>query len=166
MRRDWWATLEKLPYGVAGTREALSKMANFVRRDKDDLGLREFALKIVGRVPGHQFSGEAKKLFDYTRSKIIYRRAPYGTQLVSDARRTLKMGVGDCAMKSVLLATLLACIGHPSRFVVLSYDGQDYQHVCIETWLNGEWVPMDPTPELAQMGWLGHAVRVAKYPIF
>lgn len=141
-------------------------MAAFVRRDKDDLGLRNFALQLVAPVQGHDFTSEMQALFAYVRDRITYRRAPVGTQLVADARRTLQMGVGDCAMKSVLLATLLATLGHPSRFVVLSYDGEDYQHVFIEASINGHWVALDPTNEQARLGWAQNAAGVAVYPIF
>lgn len=165
-RSPWWATLERLPAGLAGTQQALARMAAFVRRDKDDLGLRQFALQIVRDVPGHDFGREVRALFEYVRDRITYRRAPVSTQLVADARRTLELGIGDCAMKSVLLATLLATLGHLSRFVVLSYDGDDYQHVFVEAYVGRDWVALDPTNEQARLGWAQEAVKVARYPIF
>jgi transglutaminase-like putative cysteine protease len=163
---EWWATLRQLPSGVAGTRQALAEMAAFVQRDSTDLGLRNFALQIVDSAAGHDFQGEMQRLFAYVRDRITYRRAPVGTQLVADARRTLQMGVGDCAMKSVLLATLLATIGHPSQFVILSFDGDDYQHVFIEALVSGHWVALDPTNEQARLGWAQSAVQVDRYQIF
>ena len=151
-----WTKSEPLAPGVAGTEQTLRRMAEFVRRDARDLELRKVAARVVAGCPGHDFEGEVKALFEYVRDRITYRRDPVSAEMVQDARGTLAAGVGDCDDKATLLSTLLATLGHRSRFRVLAFretQPVNWQHVLLEVELRGRgWIPLDPTPERSQLG--------------
>lgn len=153
--------------GIDGVNQTLEAMAALVRRDASNLTIRNKALEITQGCGGHDFSCEIQALFEYCRTQITYRRDPVETELVQDAARTLfTFGVGDCDDKVVCLATLLATLGHKSRFKVLGRRRGHFSHVFLETQLkDGSWLPLDPTPEQAPPGWeaRGHA---ATYEIF
>jgi hypothetical protein len=85
---------------------------------------------------------------------------------VQDAKRTLFVfGTGDCDDKVVCLATLLATLGHKSRFKVLGTKRGHFSHVYLEVQTPRGWLSLDPTPEQAHAGWQGRG-HMATYEIF
>ena len=142
-------------------------MAALVRRDARNFRLRQFALSLISSCDGHDFSCEIEKLFSCIRDQIIYRRDPIEVEWVQDAERTLFVfGSGDCDDKVVALATLLANIGHRSRFVVLGRTRDKYTHVYLEALTSRGWLPLDPTPEHAPVGWEAKGLIRQTYEIF
>lgn len=161
--------LETIPLdaGRRGTWQTLRAMAEMVRRGSRDPRVRDAALAITRGCPGHDFQCEIRRLFEFVRDRIVFRRDPIGQERVQDAPRTLFIfRSGDCDDQSVLLAALLGSLGHQSRFVVLSFDGGDFHHVCLQVLDRGRWISLDPTRERAPIGWESPAVRRAIYPIF
>jgi transglutaminase-like putative cysteine protease len=158
-------SLEGLPQGWKGTRRTLEAMADFVRRAPFDAGLRDFALYVVRDIPGHDFAAEIERLFYFVRNGITYRRDPVGLELVQDARRTLKRGAGDCDDKVVLLASLLACLGHRTRIIVISFGPPEFHHVALQVLHKGVWVDLDPTNEKAPPGWSVPAALKLAYAV-
>jgi len=152
--------------GRAGNLQTLRIMATLVRRDVQDLGLRDFAARLVVGVAGHDQQSVAETLFYYVRDKITYRSDPFGFEVIADARKTLSLGYGDCGDKAVLLSTLLGGLGIKSRFVVLSYKLPAFQHVYLEARIDHEWRPYDPTPEEAVPGWESRGFLRGTFPIF
>lgn len=152
--------------GLKGTQQTLAWMAYLVRRDSQSLYIRRFAENVVKSCPGHGFDCEVKTLFEFVRDQITYRRDPVGVERVQDARRTLLFGAGDCDDKSVLLATLLAALGHPSCFTVLGSAPGNYAHVFVTVQGPTGNVALDPTHERAPAGWQAQAPAIAHYQIF
>jgi len=153
--------------GTPGTNQTLDWMAGMVRRDAGNLSLRSHALSLVAGCEGHNFLCEIQALYRYIRDGITYRRDPIGVEWVQDATRTLFVfGSGDCDDKVVALATLLATLGHRSRFVVLGKTKEKYTHVYLETFIQGRWIPLDPTPEKAHAGWEAQGAIRSTYEIF
>lgn len=146
-------TLTYLPRGQRGTVQTLRLMAQYCRRDAASQQLRAIAHKIIGGIPGHDFNGEIRALFSFTRDQIIYRRDPMEVERVQDAVRTLQFGSGDCDDKVTLLVTLLAVCGHRARFCVSGRAPGNWTHVYCEVMTPQGWLPLDPTPETAQPGW-------------
>lgn len=146
--------------GAAGTFQALSAMAACVRGEvspdfsghQDEFN-RRAAESIVSGVHGTDTRGEIAALFFFVRDCLVYRNHPWNQQRVQDCRRTLEIGSGDCVSKSVCLSTMLAALGHPSRFVAQSSDGCEYSHVYVEAWDGGAWVALDSIVEQATPGW-------------
>lgn len=159
-------TSARLLDGLPGVNQTLEQMAALVRRDAGDLLLREYAIRLTEDCEGHNFRCEIRKLFEHCRDNIIYRRDPVQVERVQDARRTLfTFGHGDCDDKVVCLASLLATLGHRTRFKVLGNSPGNYTHVYLEVHTRRGWVALDPTPETVPAGWeaRGHA---ATYEIF
>jgi len=157
----------KLLEGLAGTRQTLEEMARLVRQDAGDLSIRQFALGLVQKCDGHQFNCEIRALFHFCRDEIIYRRDPVDHEWVQDAARTIGVfRTGDCDDKVVCLATLLGALGHKSRFVVIGRQPGQYTHVYLEVRTPGGWLPLDPTPERAAVGWEAPGMHRAHYEIW
>jgi hypothetical protein len=170
---------EPLRAGTAGTFQTLDAMKRAVLGQiapdfsgYSDAYNQQAAMVIVG---GPWKSKAPALLFSYCRDQIQYINHPWDLQVVKDCRRTLESGTGDCVSKSVALATLLACCGFTSRFVVQAPEGQDYSHVYVEANIDGQWVALDPTADgkdgrpYAVVGWR-QALPVGgietPYPIF
>lgn len=153
--------------GTPGTNQTLDWMAWLVRRDSRDLQLRGVALDLVGNCGGHDFSCEIESLYNFVRDRITYRRDPVQVESVQDAKRTLFVfKAGDCDDLVVLLATLLATLGHRSRFVVLGRTREKYTHVYLEVLTQQGWMALDPTPEQATAGWESKGAIRSTYEIF
>ncbi len=152
--------------GVPGVNQTLDWMAHLVRRDARDITLRQCALDIVAGCGGHEFECEVDALFQFVRD-IPYRRDPIECEWVQDAKRTLyTFNSGDCDDKCVALATLLATLGHRSRFVVLGRTREKFTHVYLEVLTRAGWKPLDPTPEQASAGWESRGAIRQTYEIF
>ena len=157
----------RLPDGLRGTRRTLALMAACVRKDAGNLALRQRALSIVQNCGGHDFSCEIRALFHYCRDAITYRRDPVDVEWVQDAARTISVfGSGDCDDKCVCLATLLATLGHRSRFVCIGPSREQFLHVYLEVHTKRGWLPLDPTPEQAPAGWEARGQHRAVYEIW
>lgn len=122
---------------------------------------------------GHDFRGEIASLFFFVRDRIAYRRDPVDTERVQDPCVTLDLKTGDCDDKCVLLAALLAAMGHTSRFCVQRHNGF-FDHVYVEVLFEqtSEWIALDPTADgldgqpLANVGWRNLADEEWVYTIF
>ncbi len=160
-----WNITRPLATGWRGTLRTLRAMAFFCRRDAASQELRDIALDIIGHVPGHDFQNEINALFFFVRN-IRYRRDPVQVERVQDALRTLQFGTGDCDDKSTLLVSLLAAVGHRSRFVVTGPAVGKWNHVYVEVQTKRGWLALDPTPERAIPGWEQQAPVKAVFEIW
>lgn len=154
---------EPLADGVDGTIQTLELMASTVRGGMPpdhsgfaDVLVRKTAAAIVGRYRG---ASPLAALFLYVRDSISYIDHPWNEQVVQDCRRTLELRTGDCVSKSVCLSTLAASLQFTPRFVAQCPDGAEFNHVYVEVWDGGQWLPLDPTADgqggrpLGGVGW-------------
>lgn len=169
---------EQLEDGANGTRRTLAAMAAAVRGEiaPDYAGylderIRWAALSICCHVPGHHYRDEIAALLAYCRDSIHYRLDPVETERIQAPLQTLELRSGDCDDKCILLASLLAALGHVPRFVA-QHNGQEFDHVYCETLINGHWIALDPTADgrggltLAGVGWRNPARAEWIYRIF
>lgn len=160
--------------GIGGNAQALGHMALMVRRDCLSEDLRNFVLQnVVRKVKPHDFAGEIEACFEWVRDKIRYTRDPVTVERLADSVTTLKTRAGDCKSKAVLLATMLAVLGQKPFFLVLSQEPWsndprwEFSHVYVGLMFPpGQFMPLDPTPESAPMGWQGEAMVRMRFPIF
>ncbi len=175
----FWVSYERLPDGIRGTQRTLAVMAAAVRGELPpnysgfrDEHIRQTAIDTCVGVRGHDVLGEITALFFFVRDHIAYRFDPIDTERVQDAATTLALQSGDCDDKCVLLATLLASMGHLPRFIAQSQDGPSFDHVYVEVARGGEWLALDPTADgtpgiqLAPIGWRNPAASEWIYKIF
>lgn len=98
--------------------------------------------------------GDIRTLFNWVIVNIAYEPHPINQQILQDARRTLELRRGDCVSLSVLLATLLACLGYLPRFVAQWPDGESASHVYVEVdMLNDGWLALDAVAKDQPVGW-------------
>lgn len=142
-----------IPSGAEGVRATLHIMRALTRAYKKFPTVRDYAARIVQALPQKDFVGEIKRLFEYVRDSIRYVRDTTNVETVQTPDKTLQLGYGDCDDKSVLLATFLESIGHPTRFVALAVKNpEQYEHVIVETLIGKKWIPLDAT-EPQPFGW-------------
>lgn len=126
-----------------GSYQALRLMASAVRGEcspdysgYSDPKNKSASIEIIGglsRWPADN-RGLIDALFRFVRDRIEYLDHPMGNQVVQDCQRTLQIGSADCVSKSVCLATLLASLEIPSRFVAQHPSADDaFSHVYVET---------------------------------
>ena len=124
-------------------------MSRIVKRYKKSPALRELALNVIQDLPGRKnFAGQAARLQDYVRNNIQYVKDINGVETIQTPDRTLKNRGGDCDDQSVLLATLLETIGHPTRFVAIKLNPfGPYVHVFTETRVGSRWLAAETTED-------------------
>lgn len=132
---------------------------------KKSMIVRGLALRLVRHNPQKDWSGEIRDLHAFVRDNIRYVRDIRHVETIQSAEKTLEFGQGDCDDKSILLASLLESISHPTRFVAISLsdDPENYVHVFPETKIGERWVSLETTEPVA-VGWL--APDIAKKMIY
>jgi len=137
-------TMHGLPSGRAGTAATLREMRRLARDGAKDAGVVQVASQLVRDLPQYDRVGEIVALHGFVRDSIRYTNDPIGYELVRTAKAVLEMGVGDCDDKSILLSSLLRCIGRPSRFIAVEMKGMaGFSHVYVETPLGSKWIPLE-----------------------
>lgn len=161
MYLDWFhpAFFGSIPKGVAGTKATLNLMRDIVRMYRKHPLIRQTAAELVSDLPQKSWIGEIDRLHRFVRDHIRYLKDTRGVETVQTPTVTLDLGQGDCDDKSVLLASLLESIGHPTRFVAIGYQPGRYEHVYVETKLNNSWISLDPT-EPVPVGWTPRTPRM------
>jgi len=145
--------LGAVPSGNAGTALTLKEMARLARSGAKDPGVIQVASSLVRDLPQYDRVGEIRALHGFVRDSIRYTNDPTDLELLRTPRAILEMGVGDCDDKSTLLASLLRCIGRPSRYVAVELRGlHGFSHVFVETPLGRKWVPLE-TIKPVPAGW-------------
>lgn len=147
LRNQDRATLREIPEGAAGTRATLQYMRQLVRQYKKELPIRQLALSIIDRVRGHKdFSAQVRAIHSYMQNNIQYVKDINGVETLATPIKTLEYRKGDCDDQSVLIASLLESIGHPTRFVAIKMKPfGPYVHVFTETKIGAKWVPVETT---------------------
>lgn len=146
------ATLQAIPDGKAGTVATLKIMRELTRQGKKSLPIRTLAVRQTNGNHQKDWFGELQALHRFVRDKIRYVKDIRGVETVQTPDATLQMGAGDCDDKSVLLASLLESIGHPTRFVAVGFAPDDFAHVYVESRIGTGWIPMETT-EPVEIGW-------------
>ncbi len=145
-------TLMAIPSGVEGIRETLRIMSRLVKEGKKNISVRLLAGQLTRNLPQKHWSGEVNTIFDFVQNNIRYVRDINGVETLHTPETILSLGYGDCDDKSVLLASLLESIGHPTRFKAIALSQDNYCHVYVETKIGDKWIPLDTT-EPHSMGW-------------
>jgi len=146
------ATLQAIPDGKAGTVATLKIMREVTKAGKRALPVRNLALSLISELPQKDWFNEVKILHRFVRDKIRYVKDIHGIETVQTPEVTLALRAGDCDDKSVLLASLLESIGHPTSFVAVGFKPDDFVHVYVETRIDKTWLPLETT-EPVEVGW-------------
>lgn len=85
---------------------------------------------------------------------------PVNVERIQTADKTLELAAGDCDDKSILLASMLEALGHPTRFMAIGFEPNVFTHVYVETKIGNDWIPLETT-EPVPMGWEPDPSRIA-----
>lgn len=144
--------LSLIPEGKAGTLETLKVMRELVRHGKRALPVRSLAVELTNGNDQKDWIAEVKALHAFVRDNIRYVKDVRDVETLHYPEIVLQIGAGDCDDKSVLLASLLESIGHPTRFVAIGFKPDDFVHVYPETMIGRAWIPLETT-EPVEIGW-------------
>lgn len=128
-------------------------MVKIVRTWRKDPGIWKLSRTIVHSVPAKDFSGQVNRLFHWVKQNIRYVHDVRDVETLATPQATLEVQSGDCDDMATLLASLLESVGHPTRFVALGFDNDNFSHVLTETRLGSKWVSLDPTVATATVDW-------------
>lgn len=146
------ATLQAIPDGKAGTVATLKIMKEVANAGKISLPIRNLAVNLINHLPQKDYFNEVKILHRFVRDQIRYVKDIRGVETVQTPDVTLRLRAGDCDDKSVLLASMLEAIGHPTRFVAIGFRPDDFAHVYVESRIGTKWIPLETT-EPVEVGW-------------
>ena len=144
----------EIPSGKAGTVVTLKLMRGLVRRYKTAASIRTLSQILTRNLPDKNYTREADVIFKFVRDKVRYVRDVNGVETIQTPIQTIKLGSGDCDDKSLLVATMLESIGHPTRFIAVGLNGGGFSHVFAETKIgnnNDRWVSLETT-QVVPMG--------------
>jgi hypothetical protein len=148
-----------IPDGVAGITETLREMSRLAKDGKKSFPVRSRALGIISGCNQKDYSCEVRKLHAFVRDNIRYTLDIHNVETIQSAAKTLEFGAGDCDDKSILLASMLGAIGHPTRYVAIGFEPNVYSHVYVETKIGANWIPLETT-EPVEAGWEPDAENV------
>ncbi|MES9901018.1 MAG: transglutaminase-like domain-containing protein [Sedimenticola sp.] len=158
------SSLQIIASGPEGVYQTLKIMKQLVRAGKKDIVVRSKALELTRNLNQKDWLGEVKSLHRFVRDNIRYIKDIRDVETVAYPDITLQQGQGDCDDKSVLLASLLESIGHPTRFVAVGFRPHNYSHVYLETKIGNTWLGLETT-EPVEVGWQPKGV-MARMEIF
>jgi len=138
--------LLSIPDGRQGTLATLKIMSKLAKEGKTNPAIRQLALRLISHIPAKDWFAEIRALHEFVRDKIRYVRDVFGVETLHTPEKLLEIGQGDCDDKSILLAALLMSIGHPTRFVAVSFGAKNqFSHVYVETRIGHKWIALETT---------------------
>lgn len=144
---------KQLPLGAQANYETLAEMKKIVLADAREKDLKNFAYRNIIGFDKSQ-SQQVDSAFSFCRDAIVYESENDGFETVADLWSCLyalneRHPVGDCSIKSVALATCLSYIGLKPYFVVIRQipNADFFNHVYVGVNINGQVLPLDPTPK-------------------
>lgn len=142
------------PDGKAGAYHTVGLMRAMVQDAKISPEVLQCAHSLIGLSPQHGEATEADTLFRFVRDDVRYIPDVLGVETLTEPAYVLARMSGDCDDKATLLAALLESVGKPTRFVLAGYtpEHREYEHVYLQTLIDGEWLTMDPSVPVP-MGW-------------
>ena len=147
------------PLGAPGVKISLDEMARLMREarlDKDVCGYAADVLRAAG-IDGRDRArwtarNVAQCFLDNVRSVTIYAPDPQGAEMIVSPAATLCLRPGLCIRKSdcddltVLLGSLLMCVGFAVRVCKQSWGANAQEHVLVAVQdEDGNWLKCDPS---------------------
>lgn len=144
----------QLPVGAQANLITLSEMAKIVREDSQYDDLRNFVFREIIGLEKQSLSEQMERAFAFCRDQIVYQDEAAGKETIADLWSCLykfnpKHAVGDCAIKSVALATCLSYLNLKPYFVAIRQipNADFYNHVFVAIQdEKGQEIGLDATP--------------------
>lgn len=138
-----------LPAGAEANLITLREMTQIVREDSQFSDLRKFIFKYVG-LENKTLDEQIKRAFEFCRDEIVYQEEKTGFETIADfwSCQFVLDSKGDCAIKSLSLATMLSYLNLKPFFTALRQlkNADFFNHVFVSYRYEGKTVWLDPTP--------------------
>lgn len=164
---------QQLPVGAKGNLETLEVMKKIVREDSLETDLRNFVMREIIGLDKQTQTDKINAAFYYCRDKIVYKPEQDGFETVADLWSCLyaldaNRAIGDCAIKSVFLATCFSFLGFKPIFTAVQQipNATFYNHVYLTCLIDGKKTVFDATPENFKPGDELNSFSKLQYPIF
>lgn len=130
----------------------LNIMRNLVKKARSDPQMIAFAHSIISGVPEKDDRAIIERVFRWVRDSITYRSDPNDVETLRTPERLIRDGYGDCDDKATLLSALLEALGYKTRFMVIGFAPDTFEHVYNEVLRGETWIALDST-EAVEVGW-------------
>ncbi len=90
-------------------------------------------------------------LFAWEKSHMTFTQDPNG--FYEDPLQIMANGKGICVQWSIVYVSACLSLGYPSRLVVAADTSWNFIHTWAEDFVNGTWVPVDPSDAAWNMPW-------------
>lgn len=120
-------------------------MAELARRGSEQSPIRNKAVELTRGLLQKDYAEEARACFEFCRDHVRYVRDILSAETLHDPVTMLDVMAGDCDDKSILLASLLASIGHQCVFVAVAFRPGEYSHVWTRDRIYGKWIDLETT---------------------
>ena len=135
--------------------------------------IRWTAVQIVKDLPARSDQAEVNAIFQWIQQSLRFTRDPIAVEMLHTPDVLLKLirqdtqTAADCDDYVILGGSLLAVLGYPTRFKIISLNTQrKLQHVYLEVRVHGKWIPFDPIRRDKPLGWeVGGATRIVRVAI-
>lgn len=158
------STMSMIPSGVAGVSATLKVMSALAFQGKINPTVRDRAMAVTIGLTSKDWVQQAQCIHSWVRANVRYIMDVEGVETLQTAETTLRVQGGDCDDSSVLIASMLGALGHPTRFFAMGFAPNDFEHVVCETKIGNRWFACDAT-ENVPFGWLpdGIVARLWRY---
>lgn len=149
-------TLKEIPSGDEGTFATVREIIALIKEGKQNPRVRTIATRVVAGLPWKNHEVEAGAIFSWIKQNIRFVNDPDGSEMLQDVEAILNYKSADCDDLTILGASLLGCIGIPSRIVVIAGDPrapQAFSHIYLQAWCKTKWVGFDTSVVGSTIGW-------------
>lgn len=142
--------------GTDSVASTLRYMKDLVINSDRDRIVKETAKNIIKDIDPKDHERQVKEIVGWVRRKFKYVRDIYGTEELTDPVVILhSMAAGrndyssDCDDFATLIAALLRVVGFRTRLEAVGVMSPYYNHARLSVFLNGEWVGIEGTRNIA-----------------
>ena len=146
------SSLMTIPPGREGTKATLNLMRQLIRQGKKSSAIRQLAVELTSGLPQKDWLSEVTAVHKFVRDNIRYVKDIRGVETIHTVERILSNAAGDCDDKTILAASLLESLGHPTRIVAIGFKQNSFSHVYPETLIGNKWITLETTEPVA-LGW-------------
>ena len=145
----------EIPYGHQGTKLSIAEMRKLVEAGTQEIKNIHLARNITRYCAPRDYECHVRAIYEWVKKTIAFRRDPVNVELVQDVQAILSQPFpsGDCDCHSVVVATLIECVGLPTRFVTTKDEDDSYTHVYTEVLIPEKgWTSADSSRKMFQLG--------------